>query len=239
MIYLGLGDLSKVAGIAMIRIRTRIRKSSQVTPPTPPSSGLRTPLPTKQTRSRKTRDALIAAAWKLLEAQPWQVISINDIVKAAGCSVGAFYSRFTDKEALLEALAAKWIEERWGERERGFASLTPDADYAAHAILGTYQHLMRYQNFWRAALVKGASDSVFWEPFRASGLRTIELTMQCHERRLGRKLTADEVQRIRFAFQMANGAINNGIVNRPGPLLPGTREFEVELVRGFKAVGFN
>jgi len=223
----------------MIRIRTRIRKSSQVIPPSPPSSGLRTPLPTKQTRSRKTRDALIAAAWKLLEAQPWQVISINDIVKAAGCSVGAFYSRFTDKEALLEALAAKWIEERWSERERGFASLTPDADYAAHAILGTYHHLMRYQNFWRAALVKGASDQVFWEPFRTSGLRTIELTMQCHEQRLGRKMTEDEVRRIRFAFQMANGAINNGIVNRPGPLLPGTRDFEVELVRGFKAVGFN
>src|SRR5215471_12340944 len=113
----------------MIRIRTRIRNMSQAAPP----PGLRSPLPTKQARSRKTRDALIAAAWKLLEAHPWQVISINDIVKVAGCSVGAFYSRFADKEALLEALASEWLAERWAEREQGFAALGPDADYAAYA----------------------------------------------------------------------------------------------------------
>jgi AcrR family transcriptional regulator len=201
-----------------------------------PANGLRTPLPTKQDRSRKTRDALIAAAWKLLQAHPWEVISINDLVKSAGCSVGAFYARFTDKEALFESLASEYLQERWSEREKGFGSLPADADYAAYAILASYQHLMRYQNFWRAALVKGATDQVFWEPFRTSGLRTMDLTVECHERRLRRSLTEDEIGRIRFAFQMANGAINNGIINRPGPLLPGTPEFEVALVRGFKAV---
>ena len=201
-----------------------------------PANGLRTPLPTKQDRSRKTRDALIAAAWKLLQAHPWEVISINDLVKSAGCSVGAFYARFTDKEALFESLASEYLQERWSEREQGFGSLAADADYAACAILASYQHLMRYQNFWRAALVKGATDQVFWEPFRTSGLRTMDLTVECHERRLGRSLTEDEIGRIHFAFQMANGAINNGIINRPGPLLPGTPEFEAALVRGFKAV---
>jgi AcrR family transcriptional regulator len=201
-----------------------------------PPPGLRSPLPTKQARSRKTRDALIAAAWKLLEAHPWQVISINDIVKVAGCSVGAFYSRFADKEALLESLAGEWLDERWDDRAKGFASLSADADYAAYAILSSYHHLMLHQNFWRAVLVKGANDPVFWGPFRESGRRTLQLTIECHERRVGRKLSAEEIQRISFGFQMANGAINNGIVNRPGPLLPGTPEFEAELVRGFKAV---
>jgi AcrR family transcriptional regulator len=216
----------------MNRIRTRILDLSQAAP----TGGLRRPLPTKQARSRKTRDAMIAAAWKLLQAQPWQDISINDIVKTAGSSVGAFYSRFKDKEALLEALAAEWLEERWVQRAQAFASLQPDADYAACAILGSYQHLLRYQNFWRAVLVKGASDPVFWEPFRASSRQTMQLTIDCHKQRIGRELTEEEIGRIRFAFQMANGAINNGIVNRPGPLLPGTPEFEAALVRGFKAV---
>jgi len=216
----------------MIRIGTGTRNSSQAAP----ANRLRTPLPTKQDRSRKTRDALIAAAWRLLQSLPWEVISINDLVKSAGCSVGAFYARFTDKEALFESLASEYLEERWAEREKGFESLAADADYAAHAILASYQHLMRYQNFWRAALVKGATDHVFWEPFRASGLRTMQLTVECHERRIGRSLSEDEIGRIRFAFQMANGAINNGIINRPGPLLPGTPEFEAALVRGFKAV---
>lgn len=201
-----------------------------------PTDGLRRPLPTKQARSRKTRDALIAAAWKLLQARPWQDISINDIVKLGGSSVGAFYSRFKDKEALLEALAAEWLEERWARRAEGFAALKPDDDYAAYAILVSYRHLLRHQNFWRAVLVKGATDPVFWQPFRASGLQTMQLTIDRHKQHLGRELTEEEVQHIRFAFQMANGAINNGIVNRPGPVLPGTPEFEAALVRGFKAV---
>jgi AcrR family transcriptional regulator len=205
---------------------------SQATAPT----GLRLPLPTKQERSRKTRDALMTAAWKLLEAHPWQVISINEIVRAAGSSVGAFYSRFTDKEALLEALGAGWLERRWEQRAKGFASLAPGADYAAYAILDSYRHLLRYRNFWRAVLLKGASDPIFWEPFRASGRQTMQLAIDCHQRHIGRELTEEELRHIRFAFQMANGVINNGLVNRPGPLLPGTPEFEAALVRGFKAV---
>ena len=201
-----------------------------------PASKLRSPLPVRQARSRKTRDALIAAAWKLLQKHPWELIAISDLVKVAGCSVGAFYARFADKEALLEALASEYLEERWKAREQAFASLGTDADYAAYAIVSTYQHIMRHQNFWHAALVKGAGDPHFWEPFRASGQRLVQLTVACREHRLGRRLTGREIQHMRFAFQMANGAINNGIVNRPGPLLPGTSEFEAELVRGFKAV---
>ena len=215
----------------MIRIRTRILDLSQA-----PLGSLRRPLPTKQDRSRRTRDALIAATWKLLQAQPWPAISINEIVRLASSSVGAFYSRFTDKEALLEALAAQWLEERWLQRTAGFASLQPDEDFAAYAILSSYRHLLRYQNFWRAVLVKGATDPVFWEPFRASGRETIQLTIDCHKQRSGRELTVEEIEHIRFAFQMCNGVINNGIVNRPGPLLPGTPAFEAALVRGFKAV---
>src|SRR5215469_12743219 len=183
----------------MIRIRTRILVFSQA-----PTSGLRRPLPAKQDRSRKTRDALMAATWELLQAQPWQGISINEIVKTAASSVGAFYSRFTDKEALLEALAAEWLEARWVQRAKGFATLAADADYAAYAILSSYQHLLRYQNFWRAVLVKGATDPVFWEPFRASGRQTIQLTIDCHRRRTGGELTEEDILRIRFAFQMAN-----------------------------------
>lgn len=178
----------------------------------------------------------MGAAWKLLQTQPWPLISIGDLVKAAGCSVGAFYARFTDKEALLEALAAEYLERRWAEREREFASLGPEVDYAAHAILSSYRQIMRHQNFWHAALVRGAGDPHFWEPFRASGQRLMQLTIECREQRIQRKLSTREIQHLRFAFQMANGAINNGIVNRPGPLLPGTEEFEAELVRGFKAV---
>jgi len=199
-------------------------------------STLAAPLPAKQARSRRTRDALIAAGWELLGRQRWDDITIGNIVEAAGSSVGSFYSRFADRDAFFETMAAEWIERRARTRAERFALIGPDSDFAATAILDTYRMTMQHQHFWRAALVKGASQTEFWTPFRALGIAAINRVIELRGQALGRALTEEEVRRIRFAFQMANGLINNSIVNRPGPIMPGTPEFETELVRGLKAV---
>jgi AcrR family transcriptional regulator len=197
---------------------------------------LATPLPAKQARSRRTRDALLAAGWKLLAKHSWQDITINDISKAAGVSVGSFYTRFVDKDAYFESLASGWVAQRTEQRIRDLESLGKDEDYFAHVVLDTYRVTLENQHFWRAALVRGAAHPEFWKPFRELGLRVMDMVLELREAELGRPLTNEETRHIRFAFQMANGLINNSIVNRPGPILPGTTEFEIELVRGLKAV---
>ncbi len=165
---------------------------------------------------------------------------MNIIVRTAKSSVGGFYSRFADKEAFFKSLAAEWIERVNLWREATLTEINPTADYAAVAVLGVYELVMRDRNFWRAALIKGAVDPPFWTPFRSSGLQIIERVTQLRRQELGRKLSNAEILHIRFAFQMTNGVINNAIVNRPGPVMPETREFLAELVRGFKAVaGFH
>ena len=197
---------------------------------------LAAPLPAKQARSRKTRDALIAAGWKLLRRQPWDGITINDIVAAADVSVGSFYTRFKDRDAFFESLAAEWIEKSRAQRSESLGKLKTGDDYLAAAILGTYRGILEDQHFWRAALVRGASEPLFWRPFRDTGLMVIDRILALRQAEIGRTLRDDEILHIRFAFQMANGLINNSIVNRPGPILPDTPEFETELVRGLKAV---
>ncbi|MEO8315299.1 MAG: TetR/AcrR family transcriptional regulator [Pseudomonadota bacterium] len=194
------------------------------------------PLPAKQDRSRRTRDALMAAGWTLLERQAWQDISVIQIATEAGVSVGSFYTRFATKEAFFESLSAAWIERRREQRKAFMAGMSPQVDYAAECILWTYRSLMRYSNFWTAALAKGAGSPDFWRPFRESALIMIDNVVDLRSAQLGRSLTADETRHIRFAFQMTNGLINNSIVNRPGPIMLGTPEFESELVRGLKAV---
>ena len=200
------------------------------------SKSLATPLPAKQARSRKTRDALIAAGWKLLARHPWEEVTINDIVKVAGVSVGSFYTRFADKDAYFETLAAEFVERRSAQRIRDLEQLGRDADYLAHVILDTYRTTLENQHFWRAALMRGAANPVFWKPFRDLGLRVMGMVLELRAAELGRPLLDEETRHIRFAFQMANGLINNSIVNRPGPIMPGSPEFEAELVRGLKAV---
>lgn len=197
---------------------------------------LATPLPAKQARSRKTRDALIAAGWKLLARHPWDNVTINDIVKTAGVSVGSFYTRFADKDAYFETLASEWVVRRGAQRIANLQHVGKGEDYLAQAILDTYRTTLANQHFWRAALVRGAAHPAFWKPFRELGLRVMARVLELRETELGRSLSEEETRHIRFAFQMANGLINNSIVNRPGPILPGSPEFEIELVRGLKAV---
>ncbi|HTV79974.1 MAG TPA: TetR/AcrR family transcriptional regulator [Steroidobacteraceae bacterium] len=201
-----------------------------------PKTTLSAPLPAKQNRSRRTRDALLAAGWKLLAKSSWDRLSVNDIVATAGSSVGSFYSRFADKDSYFEALAAEWLERRRGQMQALFASLRSADDYVDAVIMDVYNNVIGSRNFWHAAIIRGVSVPDFWGPFRESGLRRIKEFLRLRAEELGRPLTAQETRDIRFAFQMMNGVINNGILNRPGPIMIETREFEVALVRSFRAV---
>ena len=58
----------------------------------------------KQARSQATLTRLLDAAEELFLQNPPQDVSIADIERRAGSSIGGFYSRFPDKDALLRAL---------------------------------------------------------------------------------------------------------------------------------------
>ncbi len=69
------------------------------------SKSVRTPL---QARSARTQERILAAVEKLLETTPFEKITVADIVRHAKSSVGSFYARFADKEALLDALYQRY-----------------------------------------------------------------------------------------------------------------------------------
>lgn len=197
---------------------------------------LSTPLPAKQKRSQKTRDALLAVGWKLLTKTSWDQLSVNDIVAAADSSVGSFYSRFADKDSYFDSLASQWLERRRAETQALFGRLKPTDDYVAAVVLNIYSSLISNRNFWHAAIMRGVAVPEFWGPFRESGLYRIKEFIRLRSEELSRALSAQETRDMRFAFQTMYGVINNGILNRPGPIMLETREFEVALVRSFRAV---
>jgi AcrR family transcriptional regulator len=201
-----------------------------------PKVTLSSPLPAKQNRSRKTRDALLAAGWKLLAKTSWDSLSVNDIVAEADSSVGSFYSRFADKDSYFDSLALQWLERRRAESQLLYARLSSADDYVDALIMDVYRSVVGSRHFWHAAIIRGVKVPEFWAPFRESGLRRIKECIRLRSDELGRELSAQEIRDIRFAFQMVNGVINNGILNRPGPIMLETREFEVALLRSFRAV---
>lgn len=58
----------------------------------------------QQKRSREKFEAMIRAAEKLFTERGVEHTSVQDIVKEAGVSVGAFYQRFKNKEALIHSI---------------------------------------------------------------------------------------------------------------------------------------
>lgn len=55
-------------------------------------------------RQQSARDRLLSAALRKLATQSPVAVSLEDIRREAGVSVGALYHHFTDKEALIDAL---------------------------------------------------------------------------------------------------------------------------------------
>lgn len=65
--------------------------------------------PPRQARSRQTLDRLLAAAEGLLEEKGFEQATVAEIARRARSSVGSFYTRFPDKEALLQCFDERFF----------------------------------------------------------------------------------------------------------------------------------
>lgn len=65
-------------------------------------------LPTpRQTRSARTLERILEACDRLLEERDFQAITMQDIAREAGVSVGNLYNRFPDRGALVEHIVVR------------------------------------------------------------------------------------------------------------------------------------
>jgi len=70
--------------------------------------------PAAQARSRNKLERLLEVGQEMINEVGFDRMRVVDIAERAGCSTGAFYQRFADKEALLEALAQRFAERAGG-----------------------------------------------------------------------------------------------------------------------------
>jgi len=67
--------------------------------------------PPQQTRSQETLDRILDAAERVLEEKSFTEATLAEIMERAGVTVGAFYRRFPDKDALLHLLDERFFHE--------------------------------------------------------------------------------------------------------------------------------
>ena len=83
--------------------------------------------PPQQARSQETLAAILSASEALLEARPFDEISVQEITQAAGSSTGSFYARFRGKEDLLPHLYSRF-DDRLADR---ISALDAGRDWAS------------------------------------------------------------------------------------------------------------
>ena len=120
----------------------------------------------KQARSQQTQRKIILALYELLQNKYFEHISIAELAKFAGVSVGTFYRRFKDKDALLPMLYQEfgshlkcWVDEVSATRHEEIGSAV---DYfsdqcrkfvGAHA--GVFSHLTPQRKAEPRSLTRG------------------------------------------------------------------------------------
>src|SRR2546430_7916872 len=65
--------------------------------------------PPQQTRSQETLDRILDAAERVLDEKSFTEATLAEIMERAGVTVGAFYRRFPDKDALLHLLDERFF----------------------------------------------------------------------------------------------------------------------------------
>ncbi|WP_338525417.1 TetR/AcrR family transcriptional regulator [Pseudomonas batumici] len=65
----------------------------------------------RQTRSRATVDSIVQAGARVLSERGWAGFNTNEVAGVAGVSIGSLYQYFPDKQALIEAIRLRHLNE--------------------------------------------------------------------------------------------------------------------------------
>jgi AcrR family transcriptional regulator len=189
----------------------------------------------KQERGHITYDALLEAGFKLLKERDIEDISISDLARVAGYSVGAFYARFRSKDEFFDALIERHLERRT-DTQKSLVETLPREALVPALISNIVDYYWDNHVFWRAVIRRTLRDSELWQPFREHFNENVDRFTACVEHHIARPLDEKEIRSITFAFQTVMGTINIAIINQPGPVFIGQDLFKEELTRAFVQV---
>lgn len=189
----------------------------------------------KQKRGHTTYLALINAGFRLLEEKDLDNISIAELSKKAGYTVGSFYARFDSKDQFFDALVAYHLEQRTRTLDLLYEKYPPEK-LPSHLVKNIIDYYMAHRRFWRACQMRNVRDPEFARKFRENFSNRSQKFTTYMESQLRRSLTKTEKADINFAFQILMGTVNNAAFNESGPILLGQKLYIKEMQRTFVLV---
>jgi AcrR family transcriptional regulator len=197
----------------------------------------------RQTRSHASLRKMLVAGRELLdETGDLARFSIADIVERAGTSVGAFYRRFDNKDALFDAVqdsalneGIAWVEQRVASRAEWRSN---DAGILADEIVLLYVRAFRTnRGLYHASLLRASQRGDAWQAVKLGNRQVLELIVPPLAAALISQGLASRSQaefEVRAALQMVVGMLVNSVLNDPGPLSLTSRRLPAYLMRQFR-----
>jgi len=176
-------------------------------------------LPTQQRRSQETTVALLEAAAVMLRERSLDELSIEDLCKRVGVTIGAFYGRFESKDAFFSALMSLAARRALAAVRAAVADedhLGTGLEHACRRVVEVAVDVVRRN----VGVVRAASqyESIYperWGTIRATGGAMIELATPLLLARMGRGRIPAKTRSIGFAFQMMFGTLLNAVQHKP------------------------
>jgi len=179
-------------------------------------------LPVHQARSRDQRDRLLKAGERVFATRGFWESHVDDITRLADCSVGSFYRRFKDKEALFFALQDDMAEKASAHIDQFFESplsLTlPLTSVVFHLIENSANEAAKISGYYRALFEMSLRGRQVWSQMRRLEAQLARNFVGLLEKRGLRSKPAEElIPAIAFTMRMINGAELSVMLHGTGP----------------------
>ncbi len=175
-------------------------------------------LEANQQRSVRIRDSFINAGIDLLNEERLHQVTITNLAKLCGCSVGSFYTRFEDKEAYFRALRVATIHACNEEIERrvsvqALQKIGPKRGLEELVNLMSDLFTSRFRGVLRESLLRILEPDDPWAPMRDSARGIMANYHQAFEHEFRGYKPKEARRRLSFCFQMIVGVLQNDLVN--------------------------
>jgi AcrR family transcriptional regulator len=193
----------------------------------------------KQSRSQAKHQALLESGRRLLDAHDLGTLSVAQLTRDAGMSVGSFYSRFEDKDAWFAELLRVTGEQALRDTQAlldGSRFAQASHERKAALIVRRLVAIHRtHRGIFRAAHSDSARSQLYWTQLHAYGQRLADAVYRALAPDLRQVPPAQRRLRVGIALQLVFGTLVNAVLHNPGPIGLHDKRMEVELSRVFLA----
>jgi len=172
--------------------------------------------PPQQHRSQETLDRILDAAEHVLDSKSFSEATLVEIMEQAGVTVGAFYRRFPDKDALLHLMDERFFAELY---QRGDAVLDPDrwTNHAAADIVRAFVHeavdmYRQRRGLLRSLLLRARIDPVIQDSARGVNAHVTAALIRVLLPHASATTHPDPQRAIELGYRMLVGALRETIL---------------------------